>query len=64
MGDVVVCRCTDSPVVGEDAVIVCDRKPSSVILNTILGNLHLVARNDGQDLTFWSLLAKHIDNER
>jgi len=37
--------------------------PSSVILNTILGNLHLVARNDGQDLTFWSLLAKHIDNE-
>jgi len=37
--------------------------PSTIILNTILGNLHLVARNDGQDLTFWSLLAKHIDNE-
>jgi len=38
-------------------------RPSSVILNTILGNLHLVARNDGQDLSFWSMLAKHIDNE-
>merc|ERR1719336_1901945 len=37
--------------------------PSALILNTILGNLHLVARNDGQDLAFWSLLAKHIDNE-
>ena len=24
----------------------------------------MVARNDGQDLSFWSLLAKHIDNER
>ena len=37
----------------------------NLMLNvSISGNLHLVARNDGQDLTYWSLLAKHIDTER
>ena len=34
------------------------------ILNSILANIHHVARNDQQDLQFWTLLAKHIDTER
>ena len=34
------------------------------LLNGILANIHHVARNDQQDLQFWSLLAKHIDTER
>merc|ERR1712029_1204579 len=33
------------------------------ILNSILANIHHVARNDQQDLQFWTLLAKHIDTE-
>merc|ERR1719422_147970 len=33
------------------------------LLNGILANIHHVARNDQQDLQFWSLLAKHIDTE-
>merc|ERR1719468_768097 len=33
-----------------------------VVLNTILANIHHVARNDQMDLQFWSLLAKYIDS--
>ena len=35
-----------------------------VVLNTILANIHHVARNDQMDLQFWSLLAKYIDSAR
>ena len=34
------------------------------ILSSILANIHHVARNDQQDLQFWTLLAKYIDTER
>jgi len=33
-----------------------------VVLNSILSNIHHVARNDQMDLQFWSLLAKYIDS--
>merc|ERR1719367_2180482 len=33
------------------------------ILSSILANIHHVARNDQQDLQFWTLLAKYIDTE-
>ena len=34
------------------------------ILNSIMANIQHVARNDQQDLQFWTILAKHIDKER
>ena len=37
---------------------------SNNILSSILANIHHVARNDQQDLQFWTLLAKYIDTER
>jgi len=35
----------------------------SSLLSIILANIHHVARNDHQDLQFWTLLAKYIDSE-
>ena len=35
-----------------------------IVLNSILSNIHHVARNDQMDLQFWSLLAKYIDSSR
>lgn len=35
-----------------------------VVLNSIMSNIHHVARNDQMDLQFWSLLAKYIDSAR